>query len=188
MQFTVKTLSWVCGHWKRYIVNREFRFRGSDDPSLRWQGDRLWVFWIDPSLKSHNAPVAYPTMPHFVTEMTLVCTFLSQNSAFWGGINWISLLVLRLRIKLVSGISIHHLYRILHKLGKRNNCKYPFGIPRFGQYQIKEHHCYRLSVLVMPYWIYTVIIRLGIPWHYLRRAMPTDEGNDLEFTFTKHTS
>ena len=30
--------------------------------------------------KSHNAPVPYPTMHHFVTEM---CIFLLQNGALW---------------------------------------------------------------------------------------------------------
>ena len=30
--------------------------------------------------KSHSAPVPYPTMHHFVTEM---CTFLLQNGALW---------------------------------------------------------------------------------------------------------
>ena len=31
--------------------------------------------------KSHNAPVEYPTMNHFVTHL---CTFLLQNGALWG--------------------------------------------------------------------------------------------------------
>ena len=35
---------------------------------------------IDPSRKSQNASVPYPTMQHFVTEM---CTFLLQNVALW---------------------------------------------------------------------------------------------------------
>ena len=30
--------------------------------------------------KSQNAPISYPTMHHFVTEM---CTFLLQNGALW---------------------------------------------------------------------------------------------------------
>ena len=30
--------------------------------------------------KSHNAPVPYPTVHHFVTEM---CTFLLQNGTLW---------------------------------------------------------------------------------------------------------
>ena len=35
---------------------------------------------IDPSHKSQNASVPYPTMHHFVTE---ICTFLLQNGALW---------------------------------------------------------------------------------------------------------
>ena len=35
---------------------------------------------IDLLHKSHNAPVPYPTMHHFVAE---ICTFLSQNGALW---------------------------------------------------------------------------------------------------------
>ena len=38
------------------------------------------IYWIDLLQKSHNAPVSYPTMHHFVTEM---CTFLLQNGALW---------------------------------------------------------------------------------------------------------
>ena len=40
----------------------------------------LFLRGWDLSHKSHNAPVAYPTMHHFVTEM---CTFLLQNCALW---------------------------------------------------------------------------------------------------------
>ena len=39
-----------------------------------------YCWLIDQSHKSHNAPVPYPTMHHFVTEM---CTFLLQNGALW---------------------------------------------------------------------------------------------------------
>ena len=35
---------------------------------------------IDPSHKSHNALVLYPTIHYFVTEM---CTFLLQSGALW---------------------------------------------------------------------------------------------------------
>ena len=35
---------------------------------------------IDLIHKSHNGPVSYPTLHHFVTEM---CTFLLQNDALW---------------------------------------------------------------------------------------------------------
>ena len=37
---------------------------------------------IDLIHKSHNAPVPYPTMHHFVTEMC-ACIFLLQNGALW---------------------------------------------------------------------------------------------------------
>ena len=36
--------------------------------------------WIDPSHKSHNVLVPYPTIHHFVTY---VCTFLLQSGAMW---------------------------------------------------------------------------------------------------------
>ena len=35
---------------------------------------------IDLLHEPHNAPILYPTMYHFVTEM---CTFLLQNGALW---------------------------------------------------------------------------------------------------------
>ena len=51
-------------------------------PTWKWL-PRNWAVGslsIDPSHKSHNAPVPYPLMHHFVTEM---CTFLLQNGALW---------------------------------------------------------------------------------------------------------
>ena len=39
--------------------------------------------WIDQNHKSHNAPVPYPTMHHFVTEMCTCVHFLLQNGALW---------------------------------------------------------------------------------------------------------
>ena len=41
---------------------------------------------IDPLHKSVDAPVPYPTMHHFATEMCTflyMCTFLLQNGALW---------------------------------------------------------------------------------------------------------
>ena len=38
---------------------------------------------IDLNHKSHNAPLPYPTMNHFVTEYANMCTFLLQNGALW---------------------------------------------------------------------------------------------------------
>ena len=39
-----------------------------------------WTKLLKQLHKSHNAPVSYLTMHHFVTEM---CTFLLQNGALW---------------------------------------------------------------------------------------------------------
>ena len=45
----------------------------------------LFPWTIDSSNKSHNAPIIYHMMHHFVTEMCthVMCTFLLQNGALW---------------------------------------------------------------------------------------------------------
>ena len=45
----------------------------------------LFPWTIDSSNKTHNAPITYHTMHHFVTKMRthVVCTFLLQNGALW---------------------------------------------------------------------------------------------------------
>ena len=42
---------------------------------------------IDPTYKSHNAYVPYPTMPHFVTEM---CTFVQISVTKWYIVGYLS--------------------------------------------------------------------------------------------------
>ena len=43
-------------------------------------GDEIYITWIDLLQKSHNAPVPYPTMHHFVTEM---CTCVHISVTNW---------------------------------------------------------------------------------------------------------
>ena len=45
-------------------------------------GSLVPAVWIDLLHWSHNAPVLYPIMHYFVTEMC-TCTFLLQNGALW---------------------------------------------------------------------------------------------------------
>ena len=42
--------------------------------------NRCWVYQSTCYTKPHNAPVPYPTMHQFITEM---CTILLQNRALW---------------------------------------------------------------------------------------------------------
>ena len=50
----------------------------------RWPNYGVSLGLLDLSHKSHNAPVQYPTIHQFVTEMcTRVCTFQLQSGALW---------------------------------------------------------------------------------------------------------
>ena len=78
-----KAVTSLLTHWSYVFLALAHRLRKASEkfwPVDLGVNELLLPESIDPFHKSHNAPVPYPTIHHFVAEM---CTFLLQKGALW---------------------------------------------------------------------------------------------------------